>query len=107
MVLSMIQVRDRFTKRRDRKSCFLQRDPVGFERVAPAGKMHAQAVALLHTFEALPAEVSPFDDKRGVGLRAHATRSSATWDQCLRSSPALFINTSPPKSNRPTRMLQE
>src|SRR6516162_808929 len=29
------------------------------------------------------------------GLRAHATHSSATCDQCLRSSPPLFISTSP------------
>jgi hypothetical protein len=32
--------------------------------------MHPQAIALLDTFEALPAEVSPFDDKRGVHLFA-------------------------------------
>jgi hypothetical protein len=30
--------------------------------------MHAQAIALLHAVEALPAEVSPFDEKRGVRL---------------------------------------
>ena len=63
MVAAIIQVGDRFTKRRDGESCFLQRYPVGFERLTPASKMHPQTIALLHTFKAFPAEVMPSTTK--------------------------------------------
>src|SRR6266446_3249564 len=68
VVPSVIEVRKGFTKRRDRESRPLQCSRVGFEGLRPTGKMHPQAIALLHAFEALPAKISAFENEGGVRL---------------------------------------
>jgi hypothetical protein len=46
-----------------------------------ASRLHPQAIALLHTFEALPAEVSPFEDKESSSLCWRSARDTQMDEQ--------------------------
>jgi hypothetical protein len=63
-----------FAKGRDCESCSLQRSHVGFKGLRPTSEMHPQAIAFFHAFEALPAEISAFENEGDVRLRAGEAR---------------------------------
>src|ERR1700761_635116 len=79
MVRSVIEIRTRFAQRRDRETRSLQRSRVVFEGLRPTGEMHLQGIAFLHAFEAVPAEISVFNNKGGVRLCAGEAATVRKW----------------------------
>src|ERR1700733_4816063 len=79
MVPPVIEVGMRFAQRRDRESRSLQRSRVVFEGLRPTGEMHLQAIAFLHAFEAVPAEISVFNNEGGVRLYAGEAPTVRKW----------------------------
>ncbi len=83
VVPSVIEVGTRFAQRRDRESRSLQRSRVGFEGLRPTGEMHPQAIAFVHAFETVPAEISAFEKKGAfASMLAKRPRSASgcTYD---------------------------
>ena len=50
-----------------------------FEGLRPTGEMHLQAIAFLHAFEAVPAEISVFNNEGGVRLYAGEAPTVRKW----------------------------
>src|SRR5260370_42191450 len=75
----VIEVGKRFAQRRDRAARSLQLSRVGFEGLRPTSEMHPQAIAFLHAFEAVPAEISAFENEGGVRLYAGEAPAVRKW----------------------------